>query len=416
VKTAQAFRPHVLDMFEPQDHPDDIPYPGGPPTPPYDIAGWTLAYQMGIDFDRILDSFDGPFEKLNGFAPVPAVAAPVSAPWYALRRTNDGFAAVNRLLAKGEQVSTAVRDVSIGQGTAGPGMFFVRGTPTARQIIADLAATRGVGFVPLNAPVNANDLAPLHQPRIAVWNQYGGSIDTGWLQFIFEQFEFPYELVYPSTIDAGNLNAKYDVLIIPDEAGDTSTAFRSRQPDLSTIPAEYQARLGKLTSAKSLPQLKTFVQNGGTLITVGRGANFAYELGLPINNAIVDSAGKPLPRSKFYIPGSVLGAALDTTSAIAWGMKSRVDLFFDSSPAFRLTPEADSRGIKRVAWFDSGAPLRSGWAWGQKALEGSSAIVTAPLGKGSVILYGPEVYFRSQSHGSFPLLFNGIYYGQEQQH
>jgi hypothetical protein len=195
VKTAQAFRPHVLDMFEPQDHPDDIPYPGGPPTPPYDIAGWTLAYQMGIDFDRILDPFDGPFEKLNGFAPVPAVAAPVSAPWYALRRTNDGFAAVNRLLAKGEQVYTAVRDVSIGQGTAGPGMFFVRGTPTARQIIADLAATRGVGFVPLNAPVNANDLAPLHQPRIAVWNQYGGSIDTGWLQFIFEQFEFPYELV-----------------------------------------------------------------------------------------------------------------------------------------------------------------------------------------------------------------------------
>jgi hypothetical protein len=24
VKNAQAFRPHVLDMFEPQDHPDDV--------------------------------------------------------------------------------------------------------------------------------------------------------------------------------------------------------------------------------------------------------------------------------------------------------------------------------------------------------------------------------------------------------
>jgi hypothetical protein len=416
VKTAQAFRPHVLDMFEPQDHPDDIPYPGGPPTPPYDIAGWTLAYQMGIEFDRILDAFDGPFEKLNGFAPVPAVAAPVSAPWYALSRTNDAFAAVNRLLSKGEQVYTATRTVSIGQGTTAPGMFFIRGTPGARQIIAELASTRGVGFVPVSAPVNADALTQLRLPRIAIWNQYGGSIDTGWLQFIFEQFEFPYQLVYPSTIDAGNLNAKYDVLIIPDEAGDTSTAFRSRQPDASTIPAEYQPRLGKLTSAKSVPQIRAFVENGGTLLTVGRGANFAYELGLPVRSAIVDSAGKPLARSKFYIPGSVLGAALDTTSAVAWGMKPRVDLFFDSSPAFRLTPEADSRGIKRVAWFDSGAPLRSGWAWGQKALEGSSAIVTAPLGKGSVILYGPEVYFRSQSHGSFPLLFNGIYYGQEQQH
>ena len=66
VKSAQAFRPHVLDMFEPQDHPDDIPYPGGPPSRPYDNAGWTLAYQMGVKFDRMLDGFDGPFEKLSG--------------------------------------------------------------------------------------------------------------------------------------------------------------------------------------------------------------------------------------------------------------------------------------------------------------------------------------------------------------
>src|SRR5699024_1971957 len=35
VKTAQAFRPHVLDMFEPQDHPDDLPSPGATPTVPY---------------------------------------------------------------------------------------------------------------------------------------------------------------------------------------------------------------------------------------------------------------------------------------------------------------------------------------------------------------------------------------------
>src|ERR1019366_10437810 len=64
VKTAQAFRPHVLDMFEPQDHPNDFRYPGGPPIPPYDVAGWTLAYQMGVQFDRIQDAFDGPFTKI----------------------------------------------------------------------------------------------------------------------------------------------------------------------------------------------------------------------------------------------------------------------------------------------------------------------------------------------------------------
>jgi len=198
VKTAQAFRPHVIDMFEPQDHPDDIPYPGGPPTPPYDIAGWTLAYQMGVQFDRILDPFSGPFENVVGFAPAPARAAPAAANWYAIRRTaNDAFTAVNRLLARGQQVYTATHPIAVGAGSSQPGMFFVRGTPQAREIIADLASKKGVEFAPINVDLNVSDLAPLHAPRIAIWDQYGGSIDAGWLRFVLEQFEFPYEVVYP---------------------------------------------------------------------------------------------------------------------------------------------------------------------------------------------------------------------------
>jgi len=64
VKNNQAFRPHVVDMFEPQDHPNDFQYPGGPPVRPYDAAGWTLAYQMGVQFDRFLEDFNGPFEQV----------------------------------------------------------------------------------------------------------------------------------------------------------------------------------------------------------------------------------------------------------------------------------------------------------------------------------------------------------------
>src|SRR5262245_64663768 len=72
VKAAQPFRAHVMDMFEPQDHPDDIPYPGGPPRPPYDVTGYNIAYSMGIKYDRILEGFDGPFEKIPDLAPVVA--------------------------------------------------------------------------------------------------------------------------------------------------------------------------------------------------------------------------------------------------------------------------------------------------------------------------------------------------------
>ena len=107
VKAAQAFRPHVLDMFEPQDHPHDLAYPGGPPIPPYDSAGWTLAYQMGIEFDRILDAFDGPFERLTAFIEPKATVAPLDAPaGYLLSAAeNDAARTVNRLLAAGARVS-----------------------------------------------------------------------------------------------------------------------------------------------------------------------------------------------------------------------------------------------------------------------------------------------------------------------
>ena len=67
-----------------------------------------------------------------------------------------------------------------------------------------------------------------------------------------------------------------------------------------------------------------------------------------------------------------------------------------------------------MAWFDTKEPLRSGWAWGQHYLEGGAAAVEATVGKGKVFLFGPEITFRAQPHGTFKFLFNSIYYGTAQ--
>ena len=107
VKAAQPFRPHVMDMFEPQDHPDDIPYPGSPPRPPYDATGYNLSYSMGIKYDRILDGFDGPFETLaDVVAPPPGrvTQAPSAGGYLISHQVNDAFIAVNRLLKANEDV------------------------------------------------------------------------------------------------------------------------------------------------------------------------------------------------------------------------------------------------------------------------------------------------------------------------
>jgi hypothetical protein len=92
-------------------------------------------------------------------------------------------------------------------------------------------------------------------------------------------------------------------------------------------------------------------------------------------------------------------------------MEKTATVFFDSSEAFKLLPDAPMKGVRTVAWFDSATPLQSGWAWGQHYLEHAVAIADANVGKGKLFLFGPEIAFRAQPHGTFKLLFNGIYYG-----
>jgi hypothetical protein len=116
-----------------------------------------------------------------------------------------------------------------------------------------------------------------------------------------------------------------------------------------------------------------------------------------------------LAGEEYYVPGSILRVAVDNTSPVAAGMPAQADVFFDNSPVFRLKPDAGAKGVKAVAWFDSPTPLRSGWAWGQNYLEGGAAILEANYGKGKVYMFGPEITFRGQPHGTFKFLFNGIY-------
>ena len=421
VKTAQAFRPYVLDMFEPQDHPNDFAYPGGPPKRPYDNAGWTLAYQMGVQFDRVLDGFDGPFEKIEGLAPVPAgtvTASNGAAGFVFSHQQNDAFTAINRLLKAGEEVFWLKSPIMAGGKSYTTGSFYVTAKPTTLAIIQKAATDLGVSFDGTTARPSG-DATKLTAPRIALADVYGGSMPSGQIRWLLEQFEFPYTVVYPQDIDAGNLKAKYDALVIPSGLiGQSARGFGGREGGARPeVPPEYQHMLGSLTEQRSVPAIKQFLDQGGNVVTIGTSARLGDMLGLPVYNALVERTPtgdeRALPAEKFYVPGSILSVAVDNTAGIAAGQPSRLDIFYDNSPAFRLGPDAALKGVRPVAWFDSDKPLRSGWAWGQNYLEGAVAIAEANVGRGHLYLFGPEITFRAQPHGSFKFLFNGIYGGGE---
>jgi hypothetical protein len=412
VKTAQAFRPYILDMFEPQEHPNDVAYPGGPPVPPYDNAGWTLAFQMGVKFDRILDGFDGPFEPFTRAAPPPGAVReiPGTAGYLVSHHQNDAFVAVNRLLRAGGDVFWPA-DRSAGGAAGGTGAMFVAATAATRAVLDTAAAELGLVFsgVPSRPAGPALRLRPA---RVALWDRYGGASSSGWIRWLLERYEFAFEVVYPRTLDEPGLANRFDVVILPSDAVPAADGRRADGPFVpDDAPEEYRRRGGAITWDRTVPRLKQFVEAGGTLILIGRAAAIAERLGIGVSDALVETqaGGKraPLPRDKHYVPGSVMRAAVDNTTPLGYGFEREVDVFFDDSPAFRL--DAGSAG-RRVAWYPTAAPLRSGWALGERYLNGAAAAIDAPLGRGRVLVFGPEITYRGQPHGTFKFLFNAILY------
>ncbi len=392
VKTNQAFRPHILDMFEPQDHPDDFEYPGGPPIPPYDAAGWTLAYIMDVKFDRILSDFEGPFETLAyGEQIIPeSINLPKSKYIKLSAAVNETFAEINDLMGKKE---TVWRDQSNGD------FYIARKSVTKLQIPGEAAS---------KLPKSATKIQKL---RIGLWDTYGGSMPSGWLRLILEQHHYDFTVIYPPDIDKGDLNKQFDLIIFPGNAiprlAGTTATTSSYRPNLAmpdNIPSPYKERIGRLSAEKSIPVLKSFLENGGRIVTLGNSSDLAQHLGLEVKSALINENGQALKRTEFYTPGSVLTAKVSQESPSTWGYGQTIDVYYNNDNVFKLlNPE-----IKPLLWFERGEVLKSGWSWGEKYLQETVLAFEAPVGKGKLVTFANDITFRAQTQGTFKLLFNQL--------
>jgi hypothetical protein len=417
IKTAQAGRAHVLDMFEPQDHPNDMDE-RGIPRRPYDSAGWTLSYQMGVKFDRLIDDdVKGTLTEIQGLAkPTPGTISGTAAAGYVLSSAvNDSFVVVNRALkANGEVYRLPTGSFYVTANAAS--------TPIVQKAVQELGITAtSTGDKPAAGAVK------LATKRIALWDSQTGTMPSGWTRFLLERFEFPFTVVCGAGFDDTALRSKYDVIIMPSGAGFRPQAGGGRggggagaqaapatppsDPDLRSL---CQVSSGTGTGTTAEANVRKFVEQGGVVIAAGSAAeSLAATMELPVSDYMVErQPGQPeraLSSDKFYVPGSIVRVAVDTKAPSASGAEDHIDVFFNNSPVFRLHPDAASRGVRPVMWFDSASPLRSGWAWGQNYLEGGTTAFEATVGQGRVFAFGPEITFRAQPHGTFKFLFNAIH-------
>jgi hypothetical protein len=365
VRMDQPYRAHAKDLLEVQRFPKMEKWPGGPVERPYDVAGWTLPLQLGVT--------------------VREVAEPLAA-------------ATGRLLAPTEPVA--------GPAACPRGRNAAAASPNTACYARRFADRRGA-----------------RPRRVALYKSWTANMDEGWTRWVFDQFGFPYTNVSDSVVRAGNLRARYDVVLLPD------MSMREARTGMSDtlVPPQYAGGLGEA----GLASLKAFVEGGGTLVTLDRSSEVAIAaLGLPVNRITVpprqddydddfagaDSAGRAGGRAggrgaqrqaPLYAPGSIFRVLVDRTHPVAAGMADSAAVYFTNSNSFDV-PEGSAARV--IARYPARADdiLLSGYLQGGEAIAGKAAAVEVPAGKGRVIMFGFRPQYRGQSYGTFKMLFNAL--------
>jgi hypothetical protein len=200
---------------------------------------------------------------------------------------------------------------------------------------------------------------------------------------------------------SAGITVRYYTIVIPDQPARTILeGYRA-----GSMPPELTGGLGE----QGVKALRYFVETGGTIVFLNRASNFAIEqFKLPLRNVV---AG--LPRTDFYVPGSILRIELDMTHPLALGMPKETIAWAEDSPVFEVTNDPDASvpasNVHVIASYPVDKdPLLSGWLLGGDLIKGKAALVEVKMGKGRVILFGFRPQYRAQSLATYPLFYNAL--------
>src|SRR4249919_2936952 len=391
IPMTQVFARYAKDMLEKQTYPEVRRSPTSAPEPPYDVTAWSLGMLLGVDTVFVKNAL--PAMKMTRVDAAPKIAGDVtgSGARFAFDyKGADSALAINRLLKDGARV-------------AFDGPSHVAVTGIARSKVEQIAKDFGLSVKASadSKTTNAEPRTPnvvFHAPRVAMYQPWtGGNMDEGWTRWVLEQYEFNLSSIHNADIRAGKLRQKFDTIIIADQ--DPRGILEGY--DASQIRPEYRGGIGDA----GLEQLKQFVADGGTLVTMGNACDLAIEkLPIPVRNL-----KKGLTRDQHFAPGAILNLEVDTQHPIGYGVAADTYGFYINSPFFQLTEGFNSQRSSVVARYPNTNVVASVWLKGEELMAGRAAVVSIDLAPGKVVLFGLRPQHRAQTHATFPLLFNALY-------
>jgi hypothetical protein len=363
----QPFSGLVKELFERQSYP-------ALSQRPYDVTGWTLPYQMGVEVHAVSTPLTKQFRDSLRAVKSITLAAPFN------RAANASYRAVNEILAAKGSVTFAGDDIVVGNLDKG-------------KLESILGANHLRAGTAKEAP---KDSKPLKPARIGLFRPWTASIDEGWTRWILEQYKFPFTNLYNADILGGHLREHYDVIIVPDIS--ERQILDGYRP--GTIPERYAGGLGE----EGTQELRDFVNTGGTLVTFNNASMYAVnQFKLPVENALTG-----INPTQFYCSGCLLTVQIeDAKNPLTAGIRPDTIVMFERGPAFNT--KTAFKGTVLARYPRERSPLMSGYLLGAATLEGKAAAISVEYGKGRVLLLGFRPQWRGQSHASYKFFMNALY-------
>ncbi|HUH62712.1 MAG TPA: M14 metallopeptidase family protein [Terracidiphilus sp.] len=391
----QPFSALAKELFERQRYPDALENGTSKAIDlPYDVTGWTLPLQMGVNVDAVTDPLTqdqrGKLTKIDAVK-LPAASVDGAGAVFAVsHKANASFELVNDALKQGATVSLAEDPVKTAEGTE-TGAFLIGGL--SRSALESLAGKYAIPAVAIGAPQHT---LAIKKARVGLYRPWDPSIDEGWTRWILENYGFEPKSIYNADIRSANLRSRYDVILLPDMFGrQLMDGFK-----LGLVPGQYAGGLGE----GGIDNVREFVREGGTLIAFNRTASTLIPLlSLPVQNVIEGAKS-----DKFFCSGALLRVETDHPELpVNFGLPDSPVVMFQSGPAFQPLP--GFHGAVLAHYPKETDPLESGLLLHPEAIEGKDAALELAYGQGRIVLFGFKPQFRGQSHATYKFFFNELY-------
>jgi hypothetical protein len=394
-------------------------FPSDPALRTYDDTGWTMGLMTRVEVKETADKavLDVPVTAVTEVAPAGSVAGTVGAVLAVAQYGSPNLITL-RFRLKDMKVKTADRAFKASEMDFPAGSLLIDVQGDANVSARAKAAVEALGLTAAWL-ASAPDV-PAHQspvPRLAIYSTWGSTQDVGWVRYTFDKFEVAYDLIYKEQVKAGGLRSQYDLIVIPNQGRSAKSLVYDIAPAGKPLAYKRSDRFRNLgmygesddiTGGMGLEgalALKSFVDSGGVLVTLGGASAFPAEFGL----ARRVEAGRP--STQFYAPGPIVEAEIMAPSSpIFYGYDSKtVPVRYANGPLLQIQGTEEERTQQILMRYTGGERgVLSGLMRSPNEIQNRPAIVSVPAGEGRIVMFANIKFFLYENLGEFGMLVIGV--------